>query len=129
MLSSDSRVWNQTKGIEERLGTLSIPRGKEGLPIKVVHAGDICYIPKLTDTSTSNTVCDKAHPLLLPVPNYPTALYQVAVNPKTQADSTKISSALTRLCEEDMTLSWHMESATNQTILQGIPMSSAASSH
>jgi elongation factor G len=120
MLSSDSRVWNQTKGIEERLGTLSIPRGKEGLPIKVVHAGDICYIPKLTDTSTSNTVCDKAHPLLLPVPNYPTALYQVAVNPKTQADSTKISSALTRLCEEDMTLSWHMESATNQTILQGM---------
>jgi elongation factor G len=120
MLSSDSRVWNQTKGIEERLGTLSIPRGKEGLPIKVVHAGDICYIPKLTDTSTSNTVCDKAHPLLLPVPNYPTALYQVAVNPKTQADSTKISSALSRLCEEDMTLSWHMEPATNQTILQGM---------
>lgn len=119
-LSSDSRVWNQTKGIEERLGTLSIPRGKEGLPVKVVHAGDICYIPKLTETSTSNTICDKAHPLTLPVPNYPTALYRVAVNPKTQADSTKISSALTRLCEEDMTLSWHMESATNQTILQGM---------
>ncbi|TLN24638.1 elongation factor G [bacterium] len=120
MLSSDSRVWNQTKGIEERLGTLSIPRGKEGLPIKVVHSGDICYIPKLSETATSNTICDKAHALVLPTPNYPTALYRVAVNPKTQADSTKISSALTRLCEEDMTLSWHMEPATNQTILQGM---------
>ncbi|GAP15260.1 translation elongation factor 2 [Longilinea arvoryzae] len=119
-LNSDSRVWNQTKSIEERLGTLSIPRGKEGLPIKVVHAGDLCYIPKLSETSTGNTICDKAHPLILPAPNYPTALYQVAVNPKTQADSTKISSALTRLCEEDMTLSWHMEPSTNQTILQGM---------
>ncbi|HWQ05448.1 MAG TPA: elongation factor G [Longilinea sp.] len=119
-LNSDSRVWNQNKGIEERLGTLSIPRGKEGLPIKIAHAGDICYIPKLSETSTGNTVCDKAHPLKLPIPHYPTALYQVAVNPKTQADSTKISSALTRLCEEDMTLSWHMESATNQTILLGM---------
>ncbi len=119
-LNSDSRVWNQTRGIEERLGTLSIPRGKDGLPVKIVHAGDICYIPKLSETSTSNTICDKAHPLTLPVPHYPTALYRVAVNPKTQADSTKISSALTRLCEEDMTLSWHMEPATNQTILQGM---------
>ena len=119
-LNSDSRVWNQNKGIEERLGTLSIPRGKEGLPIKIAHAGDICYIPKLSETSTGNTVCDKAHPLILPVPHYPNALYQVAVNPKTQADSTKISSALTRLCEEDMTLSWHMEAATNQTILLGM---------
>jgi len=119
-LNSDSRVWNQNKGIEERLGTLSIPRGKEGLPIKIAHAGDICYIPKLSETSTGNTVCDKAHPLVLPVPHYPNALYQVAVTPKTQADSTKISSALTRLCEEDMTLSWHMEAATNQTILLGM---------
>ncbi|MEM5776129.1 MAG: elongation factor G, partial [Anaerolineaceae bacterium] len=120
MLSSDSRVWNQAKGIEERLGTLSIPRGKEGLPIKVVHSGDICYIPKLSETATGNTICDKAHPLALPTPHYPTALYRVAVNPKTQADSTKISSALTRLCEEDLTLSWQMEPATNQTILQGM---------
>ncbi|HEX9014187.1 MAG TPA: elongation factor G, partial [Anaerolineaceae bacterium] len=51
---------------------------------------------------------------------YPSALYQVAINPKTQADSTKISPTLTRLSEEDMTLSWHMEPSTNQTILQGM---------
>jgi elongation factor G len=50
----------------------------------------------------------------------PGALFRVAVSPKTQADSTKISPTLTRLCEEDMTLSWHMEPATNQTILQGM---------
>lgn len=120
MLTADSRIWNQTKGIEERMGTIGIPRGKETFPVKVVHAGDICIVPKLSETSTGNTICDRGHPLSLPVPEYPNSLYRVAVVPKTQGNSAKISNVLTRLCEEDMTLSWHMEAATNQTILQGM---------
>ncbi len=120
MLTSDSRIWNQTKSMEERLGTIGIPRGKETFSVKTVHAGDICIVPKLSETSTGNTVCDKNHPLTLPVPVYPNSLFQVAVVPKTLGDSAKISTVLTRLCEEDMTLSWHMEMATNQTILQGM---------
>lgn len=119
-LSSDSRVWNQTKEVEERIGTLSIPRGKETIPAKVIHTGDIGVVPKLAETVTGNTLCDRNHPILLRVPKYPNALYQVAVFPRTQADSTKITNALTRLAEEDMTLSWHNEAATNQTILQGM---------
>ena len=119
-ISPDARVWNQTKSIEERLGSVNIPRGKETMSVKVLHAGDICVVPKLTETSTSNTLCDKNHPLTLPVPEYPTSLFQVALFPKTQADSTKITSTLTRLCEEDMTLSWHNEPSTLQTILQGM---------
>lgn len=120
MVTPDSRLWNQTKEHEERLGTVNIPRGKESFPVKVVHAGDICVVPKLTETSTSNTLCDKNHPLTLPVPEYPHALYQVALFPKTQADSTKISTTLNRLCEEDMTLTWHNDNTTLQTILQGM---------
>ncbi len=120
MLNSDSRIWNQTKGVEERLGTLSIPRGKETFAVKTVHAGDLCVVPKLNETSTTNTITDRAHPLTLPIPVYPSALYQVAILPKTMGDSTKISPTLTRLCEEDMTLTWHQESATLQTILQGM---------
>lgn len=119
-ISPDARVWNQTKGNEERLGSVNIPRGKETMSVKVLHAGDICVVPKLTETSTSNTLCDKNHPLTLPIPEYPKSLFQVALFPKTQADSTKITSTLTRLCEEDMTLSWHNEPSTLQTILQGM---------
>lgn len=119
-ISPDARIWNQTKGIEERLGLVNIPRGKETLGVKILHAGDICVVPKLTETSTSNTLCDKAHPLTLPIPEYPNSLFQVALFPKTQADSTKMSSTLTRLCEEDMTLTWHNEPSTLQTILQGM---------
>ncbi len=120
MVTSDSRVWNQNKGVEERFGTVSIPRGKENIPVKVIHSGDIGVVPKLSETVTGNTLVDKAHPLTLPVPEYPNALYRVAIFPKTQADSTKISPTLTRLCEEDMTLSWYNEPATLQTILQGM---------
>jgi elongation factor G len=120
MLHSDIRVWNQTKGSEERLGNLNLLRGKEAIPVKTAHAGDIVTVPKLSVTSTGDTICDRGHPLELPVPTYPHALYQVALTPKTQADSAKISPTLTRLCEEDMTLSWHQEPSTNQTILQGM---------
>lgn len=119
-ITSDSRVWNPAKGIEERLGQVSIMRGKEATPIKAVHAGDIGVVPKLAETTTGNTLTDRNHPVTLPVPEYPGALFQVAVNPKTQGDSAKMSPTLTRLCEEDPTLSWHMEAATNQTILQGM---------
>lgn len=119
-LSSDSRVWNQTKGVEERLGTLHLLRGKEQINVKTVHAGDIATVSKLAATSTRDTLCDKAHPLALPAPEYPHALFRVAVTPKTQADSGKISPTLTRLAEEDPTLSWFNEPATNQTILQGM---------
>lgn len=120
MVTPDIRVWNHTKGIEERFGTISIPRGKETIAVKVIHSGDLGVVPKLSETVTGNTLGDKAHPLTLPQPAYPNALYQVSITPKTQADSTKISPTLTRLCEEDMTLTWHMEAATNQTILQGM---------
>jgi elongation factor G len=97
-----------------------VMRGKEAIPQKTLHAGDIGTVAKLSVTSTGDTLCDKAHPLTLPKPQYPHALYRVAINPRTQADAAKISPTLTRLCEEDMTLSWHNEPSTSQTILQGM---------
>ena len=120
MLSSDSRVWNSNKDSEERLGNVYVPRGKENMQVKIIHSGDIGVCPKLTVTATGNTLCDKGHPLKVRIPEYPNSLFQVALSPKTQADSTKISPAMNRLCEEDMTLSWHQEPTTNQTILQGM---------
>ncbi len=120
VVNSDSRVWNQNKSVEERFGTVAVLRGKETIPTKVVHSGDLAIVPKLAETSTGNTLCDRTTPISLPEPEYPGALYRVAISPKTQADSTKISPTLTRLCEEDHTLSWYNESATGQTILQGM---------
>ena len=117
---ADERVWNANKEEEERLAGMQIPQGKDGIPASVVHAGDIGLVAKLSVTTTGDTLCAKDKPITLPVPNFPNALYQVALFPKTQSDAAKLSSTLARLCEEDMTLSWHNESATRQTILQGM---------
>jgi elongation factor G len=88
--------------------------------VKVLHAGDIGAVAKLNVAGTGDTLGDKGHPLTLPTPEYPNALYTVAVVPKTQGDSTKMGSTLSRLAEEDPTLSWRQEQSTNQTILQGM---------
>jgi elongation factor G len=119
-VSADSHFWNQTKGADERMGGLHLQRGKEQIPVKFAHAGDLAVVSKLSITATGDTLCDKNHPLAIDPPKYPAALYEVAVHPKTQADAAKVTPTLTRLCEEDMTLTWHNEASTGQTILQGM---------
>ena len=119
-LSADSRPWNPKKKVEERFGSVNIPKGKEQDGVSIIHAGDIANVPKLSETATGDTLCSEEHPLNVAVPEYPTGLYRVAIVPKTQADAAKISPTLTRLCEEDMTLDWYNEKATRQTILKGM---------
>ncbi|MBK6647267.1 MAG: elongation factor G [Anaerolineales bacterium] len=119
-VQADAHVWNQTKGADERMSGLHFQRGKETIPGKVVHAGDIAVVSKLTVSATGDTFCDKGHPLTVAKPQYPAALYRVAVAPKTQADAAKISTVLTRLSEEDMTLVWQNDMATHETVLQGM---------
>ena len=120
LMKADDRVWNSNKDEEERLAGMQVPHGKEGIPVSVLHTGDIGLVAKLSVTTTGDTLCEKDNPLTLPQAEYPNALYQVAVFPKTQSDAAKLSTTLTRLCEEDMTLSWHNEPATRQTILKGM---------
>jgi elongation factor G len=119
-IQADAHVWNQNKGADERMSGLHFQRGKEQIPVKAVHAGDIASVSKLTTTSTGDTFCDKNHPLTIEKPKFPAALYRVAITPKTQADAAKISPTLTRLCEEDMTLTWQNDHITHETVLQGM---------
>ena len=119
-IQADVHVWNQNKNAEERMSGLHVQRGKEQLAVKVVHAGDIGSVAKLTVSATGDTFSDKNHPLTVAPPKFPAALFRVAISPKTQADAAKITPTLTRLCEEDMTLSWYNERSTGETVLQGM---------
>ena len=119
-MESDSRVFNARRGEEERLGQLYCLRGKEQIPVNKVSAGDMGGVAKLSGVSTGDTLCDKDHPILLPAPEFPSPIFDVAVAPKTKADSAKMGAALTRLCEEDPTLHWRQERSTRQTILSGM---------
>ncbi len=120
ILASDTRVWNANKDEEERLANLSVMRGKEQLNVPNMHAGDIGVALKLSETVTGDTLSDKGMPIKVAIGEFPSALHRVAVSPKTQADASKMGQTLTRICDEDMTLSWYNESSTRQTILQGM---------
>ena len=120
MLQGDNRYFNKRADEEERFGQLYSMRGKEQLPVARVPAGDIGAVAKLNRTLTGDTFCDRGHPLTLPSPDFPLPLYSRSVNPKTQADSAKMGSTLTRLVEEDPTLHWRQEPSTRQTILSGM---------
>ncbi len=120
VLEADTRYYNATKEIEERFGPLNVMQGSEQLPVDRMHAGDIGAVAKLSETHTSDTLCDKGHPLQIKPPVYPNPVYAVAVNPHTQADATKMGQTLTSLCNTDPTLQWRQEASTRQTILEGM---------
>jgi elongation factor G len=119
-LQGDTRYFNRRAGEEERFGQLYAMRGKEQLPVSHVAAGDIGAVAKLSHSLTTDTICDKGQPLELPKPVFPNPLFSLAVSPKTQADSAKMGTTLTRLVEEDPTLQWRQEASTRQTIVSGM---------
>jgi len=120
-LSSDSRVFNSNKNVEERLGQVYVMRGKEQIPVAAIKAGDIGAVAKLTATGTGDTLCsDKTHLLSFAPATYPRALVSIAIEPKTAADSAKMGPTLSRLVEEDPTLHWFNDPSTKQTVLEGL---------
>jgi elongation factor G len=119
-LNGDSRYFNTRAGEEERFGQLYVMRGKEQLPVSKIAAGDIGAVAKLSTSLTGDTICDRGHPLTIPQPEFPSPLFSLAVNPKTQGDSAKMGPTLTRLAEEDPTLRWYQEPSTKQTIVAGM---------
>jgi elongation factor G len=119
-ISSDTRVLNSRNSESERIGQILVMRGKEQLPVAKLAPGDIGAVAKLSNTLTGDTLCDAGHPLQLPGIEFPNPLYAVAVSPKTQADSAKLNTVLTRVVEEDPSMRWYNEPTTRQTILAGM---------
>jgi len=119
-IDSNSQVWNSTENEMERIGQLFIMRGKAQEPVSEVGAGDIGAVAKLNVTGTGDTLCtrDKAVPLA-PI-TFPEPVFSMAVYPKAKADVDKLSTALSRLSEEDPTLVMRREADTGETVLWGI---------
>ncbi len=119
-VKSGATYFNANSEQEERLGQLLILRGKEQIPVPELHAGDIGAVAKLAHTRTGDTLCGKDKPLTLRRPIYPDAVYAVALDPRTQADGTKMGAILTQLNHADPTLRWRQDSETKQTVLEGM---------
>lgn len=119
-LKGDNRYQNHSVEEEERFGPLFVMQGKEQLQVDTLHAGDIGAVAKLTHTTTCDTIGVKGKAILVDIPEFPKPVYAVAVTPQTQADSAKMGPTLTRVADEDPTLFWRQEPATNETVMEGM---------
>jgi elongation factor G len=119
-ISSNSQVWNATRGGEERIGQLFILRGKTQETVSQLGAGDIGGVAKLSLTSTGDTLCSRDRPVKITPVQFPEPTFSQAVHPKTKADLDKLGTALTRLSEEDPTLRVRRDADTGETILSGL---------
>lgn len=119
-IKSDSRVYNATREVEERIGSMMVMRGKEQENVDMLHVGDIGVVAKLNETYTGDTFCDKDEPYQIVRPDFPDPLYMVAVTPRTQADNSKMGPTLTDLTHADPTLRWRHDTNTGEVVLEGM---------
>jgi elongation factor G len=119
-ITSNSQIWNVTRGENERIGQLFILRGKNQETAQEIGAGDIGAVAKLTVTATGDTLGTKEkHVKIVPIV-FPEPRYSEAVYPKSKLDLDKLGPSLAKIVEEDPTLKMHREATTHETILSGI---------
>lgn len=120
VLKKGSYVTNSSKGKRERIGRLLQMHANERDEIDEVYAGDIAAAVGLKDTSTGDTLCDEANPIILERMNFPEPVIDLAIEPLTKADQEKLGMALMRLSEEDPTFRVKTDRETGQTIISGM---------
>lgn len=120
VLKSDAVVYNAERDTEEKLSRLYILRGKEQIEVKELYAGDIGAIGKLSNTLTGDTLSTKAHPVVYDRPKISTPYAYLRYKTKNKGDDDKVSQALSKLMEEDLTLKIVSDKENRQALIYGI---------
>ncbi|MGB0388249.1 MAG: elongation factor G [Ardenticatenaceae bacterium] len=115
-LKDQNRLRNQSTGQEERVGQLSVMRGREQISVDQIVVGDIGGLAKLSATNTGDTLGEAS---MTPT-EMPGAVYSVSVKPRKQSDVDKLTAMLKRVVQEDPSLRWQRRSETRQLILSGL---------
>ncbi len=119
-LEAGTQVLNSVKDRKERIGKIYRMHANKREEIASVGAGDIVAVMGLKDTTTGETLCDPANPIVLESMSFPAPVIEVAIEPKTKGDQDKLSTAIQRLSEEDPTFRVHTDEETGQTIIAGM---------
>jgi elongation factor G len=120
VMTAGSTVYNSVKEKNERIGRMLQMHANERTEIKSAVAGDIVALVGLKDTTTGETLCDKAKPCILEKMDFPEPVIKVAVEPKTKGDQQKMSEALVRLASEDPSFRFSRDEETGQTVIEGM---------
>ena len=120
IMEQGSFVHNTVKGKKERVGRMYMMHSDDREDIKEARAGDIVAIAGLKDTTTGDTLCDAANPVILERMEFPDPVIELAVEPKTKADQEKMGIALQRLAAEDPSFRVSSDEESGQTIIKGM---------
>ena len=115
-----TQVLNATKGKKERLGKIFQMHSNKENAVELGSAGHIYAFIGLKDTTTGDTLCDIANPVVLESMTFPEPVIDVAIEPKTKADQEKLSVAIQKLAEEDPTFRVKLDEETGQTVIGGM---------
>ena len=119
-LNAGESVLNSTKKQKERMGRILQMHANHREDIETVYSGDIAAAVGLKNTTTGDTLCDAAHPIILESMEFPDPVIRVAIEPKTKAGQEKMGIALVKLAEEDPTFKTYTDEETGQTIIAGM---------
>jgi len=119
-VNSGSGVYNASKRANERMGRILQMHSNHRQDIETVYAGDIAAAIGLKQTTTGDTLCDQAHPVILESMEFPEPVIRVAIEPKTKLGQEKMGVALQKLAEEDPTFRAYTDEETGQTIIAGM---------
>lgn len=108
------------KDRKERLGRLLQMHANTRHEIREVRTGDIAAAVGLKDATTGDTLCDPRHLILLERMSFPEPVISQAIEPRTQADQEKMSTALRRLAQEDPSFRVQTDAESGQTIISGM---------
>jgi elongation factor G len=119
-LEAGSAVVNSTKDRKERIGKIYQMHANKREERAKAQAGDIIAVQGLKQTSTGDTLCDPANPVILESMTFPEPVISVAIEPKTKSDQDKLATAIQRLAEEDPTFRVRNDEETGQTVISGM---------
>jgi len=115
-----AHVQNSTKDRKERIGRILQMHANHREDKEAAFTGDIMAVVGLKHSTTGDTLCDPANPIVLESISFPTPVISVAVEPKTKADQDKLGQALAKLADEDPTFVVKYDEETGQTIISGM---------
>ncbi|MEU7768752.1 elongation factor G-like protein EF-G2 [Nocardia sp. NPDC049190] len=108
---------HQSHDVDERVGAISSPFGKQQRPLGKAIAGDIAYVTKLAHAETGDTLSSTDTPLLIEPWPMPDPLLPIAIHAHSKVDEDKLSQSLARLAAEDPALRLENNSQTGQLVL------------
>ncbi|MFE0104270.1 elongation factor G-like protein EF-G2 [Streptomyces sp. NPDC059009] len=103
--------------VDERVGALSSPFGKQQRTLTHCIAGDLACVAKLGRAETGDTLSAKDDPLLMEPWDMPDPLLPLAIQAHSKADEDKLSQGLSRLVAEDPTMRLEQNQDTHQVVL------------